>query len=141
MTDTLNGFRVGEVVEVRSRSYADDGEGWHVGTLTQIDDYDSCAQYRVASAANTDGDGWDWINVNDIRKFSQATPRVQYRFADQPWRYLEVPDEYTFGNSEVEFRYAPPPRTEAEILAEARRVAGNMYDEHATLNTILRGEF
>lgn len=61
-------FAVGDTVEVRGTCLADDGAGWHAGTVVRVDDFDCAMPYGVCSAANIDGTGWDWIYADDIRK-------------------------------------------------------------------------
>lgn len=158
MTDTLNGYSIGEAVEIRCREFDDDGNGWHVGTIRRFDRGDGGLPYAVNSTENNDGSGWDWIRPADIRKLTQAAPaRYEQRrvFTGTPfsgrtteWEPFTLPADGQCVNvtvpgnvsaSRLEIRKVAE-HTDAEILAEIRRIAAAGYGI-GSLRAALNGEF
>lgn len=148
MTDSRNGYQMGECVEVRSPDFDDEGAGWHVGTISRLDHLDNNLPYGVRSSASNDGSGWDWILADNIRKLTPQAPakRWEWRYnyshgGHSDWLAVSAGVIGCFGNLDtVEHREIPARSTE-DILDRLRQLdsAGRLIP--ADVSRTLKGEF
>lgn len=148
MTVTLNGYAIGDTVEVRDTTYHGDNnipvDQWTTATINKLDPRDAELPYQVVFPGDTDD---YWVRADNIRKVQAPAKRLEYRRIGQygavsAWFPLPLGEQIRMSAAErFEIREVPA-RTDAEIIAKLREhVSSNAGNLSAEGKRLLRGEF